>query len=145
MTLSIRISGGLEHQISGLWVASVADSRTGCANSDNVLTIKLRVTDSATKTSTVETTVNILPGTAVIDEPSASAGTALNGASGNNHDISHSGTGSGLGVTVGSLFSRLQRMKNQARRAGTGIYLVVSPLPTFAARIVSAMRSAMRW
>jgi autotransporter-associated beta strand protein len=46
--------------------------------------IKLRVTDSATKTSTVETTVNILPGTAVIYEPFAYAGTALNGASGNN-------------------------------------------------------------
>lgn len=45
-------------------------------------TIKLRVTDSAAKTSVVETTVNILPAVPVVYEPFNYPGTALNGQSG---------------------------------------------------------------
>ena len=45
-------------------------------------TIKLKVTDSAAKTSVSETTVNILPASAVVYEPFAYPGTALNGAAG---------------------------------------------------------------
>lgn len=45
-------------------------------------TIKLRVTDSAAKTSVTETTVNILPETALVYEPFNYTGTALAGQSG---------------------------------------------------------------
>jgi autotransporter-associated beta strand protein len=75
-------------------------------------TIKLRVTDSAAKTSTVETTVNIVPGTAVIYEPFAYSATVLNGASGTNEKgfsapwVANSSTNLAGNLPYGSLLTK---------------------------------------
>ncbi len=78
--------GDFDEAISGATPAAIpqADLVSIYGMSLGSNTIKLRVTDSAAKTSTVETTVNIVPGTAVIYEPFAYSASVLNGASGTN-------------------------------------------------------------
>ena len=76
--------GSYTEGVSGASPAAISQavlfSTHGMALGGN--TIKLRVTDSAAKTSVVSTTVNILPASAVIYEPFNYSGTLLNGQSG---------------------------------------------------------------
>ncbi len=76
--------GDYDEAVTGASPAPIADTvltgTYGMSLGGN--TIKLRVTDSAAKTSVTETAVNLLPSTAVVYEPFNYPGTALNGASG---------------------------------------------------------------
>jgi autotransporter-associated beta strand protein len=76
--------GDFDEAITGANPAPIADTvltgTYGMSLGGN--TIKLRVTDSAAKTSVTEAAVNLLPSTAVVYEPFNYPGTALNGASG---------------------------------------------------------------
>jgi autotransporter-associated beta strand protein len=80
-------------------------------------TIKLRVTDSDTKTAIAETTVNILPATAVVYEPFAYTGTALAGQSGST-EVGL--TGVWTSNTNPTLFSNLGFSSLVTRGAGIG-------------------------
>lgn len=76
--------GDFDENINGATPAAISEadlvSVHGMSLGSN--TIKLRVTDSDTKTAIAETTVNILPATSVVYEPFAYAGTNLAGQSG---------------------------------------------------------------
>lgn len=76
--------GDYDEAITGANPAPIADTVLtgiyGMSLGGN--TIRLRVTDSASKVSETTTTVNLLPSTSVIYEPFNYTGTALNGASG---------------------------------------------------------------
>lgn len=78
--------GNYSEAITGANPAPIADTvltgTYGMSLGGN--TIRLRVTDSASKVSEITTTVNLLPATAVIYEPFNYPGTALNGASSSN-------------------------------------------------------------
>jgi autotransporter-associated beta strand protein len=111
--------GDFDEAITGATPAAITEatliSTYGMSLGSN--TIKLRVTDSAAKTSVSETTVNILPDTAVVYEPFAYAGTALAGQSGS----SEVGlTGTWTSNTNPTLFSNLGFGSLVTRGAGIG-------------------------
>jgi hypothetical protein len=85
--------GDFDEAVTGATPAPITDTTltTTYGMSLGGNTIKLRVTDSAAKTSISETTVNLLPDIAVVYEPFNYPGTALNGASGSS-EIGLAGT-----------------------------------------------------
>ncbi|MFZ9938032.1 MAG: beta strand repeat-containing protein, partial [Luteolibacter sp.] len=106
--------GDFDEAITGASPAAIpqADLVATYGMSSGTNTIKLRVTDSAAKTSTVEATVKILPATAVVYEPFAYSQATLNGASGTNEKgfsdpwVAHNDTKLGANLPYGSLLSQ---------------------------------------
>lgn len=106
--------GDFDEAITGASPAAIpqADLVATYGMSSGSNTIKLRVTDSAAKTSTVEATVKIVPATAVVYEPFAYSQATLNGASGNIEKgfsdpwVAHNDTKLGANLPFGSLLTQ---------------------------------------
>ena len=111
--------GDFDENITGATPAAISEANlvSVYGMSFGANTIKLRVTDSDTKTDIAETTVNILPATALVYEPFAYTGTSLAGQSGST-EVGLTGVWSSN--TNPTLFSNLGFGALVTRGAGVG-------------------------